>query len=444
MSDTGGGDEYERQFSITGTATTTGGKPGPAGPQGEPGPMGPPGPQGEPGPIGPQGEPGEAGPPGPQGPQGLPGTGTASYTGIFNVRDFGAMGDFAADDTAAFQKAVDEAGKWGGQVFVPPGAYVISKRINIANASKGITFLGCGAREGGGSRIYMNARDYILYCAHGYPNSGGYPMGGGNTTTTIQGIGFYNTHDGPVPTSTEPANTIDKTDGDGCGCIYWSGAVGAAIRDCHMQVNTGIGIFSTGYHNCIENIIISGGYGSPGDTNKSIGIFTRGSNIRNGKLYGLGTAICCIAGTSIINYLNIEVSGVGVMAGYAPIAYWDSNSAEGSVVAPGNNYCGVETSHLTMESLNDTFIWMRGPCAGSFGGLSITSYGQIGVPEYGVCCDLMVGGTVSAWTSGTFSEAAIDASGAKDTKFMGCSAGTSGPGVDWIMPHEDNNCVVVV
>ena len=36
----------------------------------------------------------------------------------------------------------------------------------------------------------------------------------------IEGLVFGNSYDGAPPTSTEPANTIDGTTGDGCGC--WS------------------------------------------------------------------------------------------------------------------------------------------------------------------------------------------------------------------------------
>jgi polygalacturonase len=38
-----------------------------------------------------------------------------------NVRDFGAAGDGTTDDTTAFQRALDEAGKTGDRVFVPSG-----------------------------------------------------------------------------------------------------------------------------------------------------------------------------------------------------------------------------------------------------------------------------------------------------------------------------------
>jgi len=50
-----------------------------------------------------------------------------------NVRDFGAKGDGTADDTAAFQKALNVQGKdrQGGTVFVPRGNYVIRGHLEI-------------------------------------------------------------------------------------------------------------------------------------------------------------------------------------------------------------------------------------------------------------------------------------------------------------------------
>ena len=50
----------------------------------------------------------------------------------WNVRDFGAVGDGKADDTAAFQKALDaaQAGA-GGIVSVPTGKYLIAGHLDI-------------------------------------------------------------------------------------------------------------------------------------------------------------------------------------------------------------------------------------------------------------------------------------------------------------------------
>ena len=51
--------------------------------------------------------------------------------GVFSVASFGAKGDGVTDDTAAFQKALDEAGKTGGIVFVPPGGYLIKGHLDV-------------------------------------------------------------------------------------------------------------------------------------------------------------------------------------------------------------------------------------------------------------------------------------------------------------------------
>ena len=53
--------------------------------------------------------------------------------GIFNVLDYGAKGDGAADDTAAIQKAVDAcAAQGGGQVVLPGGKTFLSGSDHVA------------------------------------------------------------------------------------------------------------------------------------------------------------------------------------------------------------------------------------------------------------------------------------------------------------------------
>jgi parallel beta-helix repeat protein len=50
---------------------------------------------------------------------------------IYNVKDFGAIGDGVTDDTAAIQAALDAAGVTSGGVFVPEGTYKIASSINL-------------------------------------------------------------------------------------------------------------------------------------------------------------------------------------------------------------------------------------------------------------------------------------------------------------------------
>ncbi|CAB5194568.1 Pectate lyase superfamily protein [uncultured Caudovirales phage] len=63
-----------------------------------------------------------------------------------SVKDFGAVGDGVADDTAAIQAAITSAQSNGGVVFFPRGKY----RVTTGNISiSGITLVGCGTPEFG-------------------------------------------------------------------------------------------------------------------------------------------------------------------------------------------------------------------------------------------------------------------------------------------------------
>jgi hypothetical protein len=64
----------------------------------------------------------------------------AADSGVFNVRDFGAVADGTTDDTAAVQRAIDAA-RAGGTVLFPPGTY----RITSVMIRPGIRYLGYGA-----------------------------------------------------------------------------------------------------------------------------------------------------------------------------------------------------------------------------------------------------------------------------------------------------------
>jgi hypothetical protein len=44
----------------------------------------------------------------------------------FNVRDYGAVGDYVTDDTAAFRAAIKDARAANDMAFVPAGKYLIT------------------------------------------------------------------------------------------------------------------------------------------------------------------------------------------------------------------------------------------------------------------------------------------------------------------------------
>ena len=71
---------------------------------------------------------------------------------VVNVKDYGALGDGAADDTSAIQSALDDASsRGGGTVLIPAGTYSTSKTIRIPG---GVALIGSGV-----SSSVLRARD---------------------------------------------------------------------------------------------------------------------------------------------------------------------------------------------------------------------------------------------------------------------------------------------
>lgn len=53
---------------------------------------------------------------------------------VANVKDFGAKGDGRTDDTAAIQRAINAAGMKRGAAYMPPGVYVVSRKLMITTS----------------------------------------------------------------------------------------------------------------------------------------------------------------------------------------------------------------------------------------------------------------------------------------------------------------------
>ncbi len=90
----------------------------------------------------------------------------AYFGDIFNVKDFGATGDGATDDTAAIQAAVTalNSAHAGGIVFVPAGNYIVSSAITVPNA---VILMGTG------SASYLNASASNINVLNFTGNGGG-------------------------------------------------------------------------------------------------------------------------------------------------------------------------------------------------------------------------------------------------------------------------------
>lgn len=66
-------------------------------------------------------------------------------SGIYNVKDYGAVGDGVTDDTTAFQNALDALASTGGCLYVPAGTYLITTTLQYTKKGyQGITIFGDG------------------------------------------------------------------------------------------------------------------------------------------------------------------------------------------------------------------------------------------------------------------------------------------------------------
>jgi len=126
---------------------------------------------------------------------------------VYNVRDFGAKGDGKTDDTAAFQRALDEAGKaGGGVVYAPRGNYLFKGHLVVPN---GVTLKGVwesvpahnGIRDAGLPKPTDDGTTFLI--TGGAGSEEGAPFITLNTNSTLKGVVLYypeqKTDDVPTP-----------------------------------------------------------------------------------------------------------------------------------------------------------------------------------------------------------------------------------------------------
>jgi hypothetical protein len=118
-----------------------------------------------------------------------------SAPAIRSVKEFGALGDAVADDTAAFQRALDAAHKsGGGTVYAPPGRYLFRGTLAIP---EGVTLRGSfacvpshtGIRDRGESKPGDDGT--ALFVTAGRGNEDGNPFLTLNTNSSVTGLSIY-------------------------------------------------------------------------------------------------------------------------------------------------------------------------------------------------------------------------------------------------------------
>jgi hypothetical protein len=112
-----------------------------------------------------------------------------------NVRRFGAAGDAVADDTAAFQRALDGVSRsGGGTVYAPPGTYLFKGTLTIP---PGVTLRGSfscvpshvGLRNQGAAKPVDDGT--ALYVTAGRGSEDGAPFLTLNTNSAVTGLTIY-------------------------------------------------------------------------------------------------------------------------------------------------------------------------------------------------------------------------------------------------------------
>jgi hypothetical protein len=101
-----------------------------------------------------------------------------------NVRDFGAAGDGAKDDTEAFNMALKKAADENCVVFIPAGQYLISGHLNVpANVRLEGVYVGPAART--------KSSGSVLLATEGAGNADGHPFITLHTSSALRGLTVF-------------------------------------------------------------------------------------------------------------------------------------------------------------------------------------------------------------------------------------------------------------
>lgn len=240
---------------------------------------------------------------------------------VFNVKDYGALGDGVTDDTSAIQAAIAAIPISGGgtshgyQLYFPPGKYLIADTLVIGNRRVSI--------HGGGASIMGSGSASIIYQSNANKDIIDFTTGSADTFG-VNGIMFLGT----------------STAGTGRGLVLGSAA--QACFDGHFSNNWFVGIPDK----CIHGINVQGCHfldnGFDSSATDSYGLYmTKGLDnvIVGNRLFGQeGSGIVLLEGdNNTINSNHIDFCG-GANDTSAGI-YINVNAAGGKG-ARGTTICG--------------------------------------------------------------------------------------------------------
>lgn len=185
-------------------------------------------------------------------------------TNLFDITDFGAVGDGQTDCTKAIQQALDAAGDVRGAVVVPPGNYLCGMLI----MPKGVSITGRPAwsfRHNGGSILTLIDGNHPCLLNLSYAAGctvKGLCLVGGKLGEGVHGILVtYDEYNGGGEEDTPAIEDcrVDGFSGDGVhlNCIWCF-----SIRHCMLCFNKGHGLYINGWDGFILDNWMSGNEGA--------------------------------------------------------------------------------------------------------------------------------------------------------------------------------------
>lgn len=295
-------------------------------------------------------------------------------TNVFDVIEFGAVGDGVTDSTAAFQNAIDRAGEVRGAVIVPPGIYICSTlylRPDICLMG----FSGWGYRETGGSVIKL--RDGDAHCLIDMSGAFGARLRDiqllGNHVAGEKVHGVYvkwedqksRLSDDPVrednalPEKCQIGFREDSVTVENCHIKNFSGdgihlerIWGFTVRNCMLVANKGNAIYVNGWDGWISDCIMH--------TNQGAGVYTdvtcaavtlTGNRIEWNRRGGL----------NLVNSNLLNITGNYFDRAYGPAIKLVGGQNEcHNITATGNifNRSGKSTDDFKVEPLEKCHVYL--------------------------------------------------------------------------------------